>query len=500
MGATEPTAGRRSPRAAADPPFLAVDLGASSGRVVLGRLVRGRRELTLELTEVHRFENRPVRLGGTVFWDFLHLWGNVIQGLSICAASGVRHLAAMGVDSWNLDFGLVDEEGWLLGNPVSYRDQSAGWVAEEIPRRLDPFELYRRTGMPVLPISGLARLIQMGRDSRKGLLELARWCLPIPDLVRFYLSGDASIEETISWGTQLVDLDTRRWSEELIARFGIPRRLLPDQVEPGSPAGTLSRPVAETTGVAPCPVIAVAEHDTVSAAFAAGALEPGAAILSVGTWSILGCPVETPAVSPEAREWGFMTELAYGRLFLAKSGAGFYLLEELVRCWQARGIDCDYQVLAARAVAAAPGRLRIDPDDPVFFSPANLEEVFREYCAATGQEHTEDVGVIVRGLYEGLAASHAKALEQLSRLTRREFRRIVLVGGVVRNSYYCGLVADACGVELIAGPAEATVVGNLCIQALALERARPEELGALVGTSFPIGRYHPGGRESCTGG
>jgi len=479
--------------------FLAVDLGASSGRVCLGSFQGGK----LALAEIHRFANHPVRLGGTVYWDYLHLWDNVLKALSFCSPKGARRLAAMGIDSWNLDFGLVDDEGRLLGNPVAYRDQSAGWVAEEITRRLSARDLYQQTGMPVSPITGLARLIQMGMDSRRGLLDLARYYLPIPDLVRFFLTGEASVEQTISWGTQMVDIGNRSWNRSLMERFAIPQRILPGIVATGQVGEALSREISSVTGIEPCPVVAVGEHDTASAVLAASLLDRDAVILSVGTWSLLGAALDHPLVTEEARDLGFMNEIAYQSILLGKNLMGFYLLEEFLKSWRAKGMLFDYDAVTRLAQAAPAGGLQVDPNDSLFFAPPNVEQAFAEYCRQTGERPVEDPGAIARAVYEGLAASYRRSLAELGSLLKREPRKVVMVGGSVRNGFFCQLVADTCGVEVVAGLPEATVVGNLCVQALALGKLSSGELGDLVAASFPIVSYHPGrsgknqGREAC---
>ncbi len=471
----------------AEKPFLAIDLGASSGRAVVGRLAGGR----LELAELHRFENRAVRLKDTLYWDFLHLWSNVLAALSRCAASGHRELAGIGVDSWNLDFGLLDRDGALLGNPVSYRDQGAASAGAEIAARIGETELYRETGMPVFPASGLARLVRLLAGPSPALLDLAGLYLPIPALVRYFLTGEAAVEETISWGSQLVDLRTRSWSERLIEALRIPARILPPPVPPATVAGALSRPVAQAAGLAACPVVAVAEHDTASAAFTASVLQPHAAVLSAGTWSILGVLVDQPVLSREAREGGFMNELACEGLFLARNTMGFYLQEELIHSLRARGMERDYRALAEMAQRSPAGALRIDPDDPLFYAPGNLQRALEEYCGRTGQPATSDPGTIVRALYEGLAASYAAGLEELGRLTGRRPARMVMVGGGVRNRWFCQLVAEACGLPVLAGPPEATVIGNLCLQALALGRMDRESLQSVLRESFPVQRHGP---------
>jgi len=471
-------------------PFLAIDLGAGSGRVFLGSF----ESCKLEVSEVHRFENRPIRLGGVLYWDFLALWDNVIKGLALCASRGAIELAAIGIDSWNLDFALLGEDGMLLGNPISYRDQGAEWVGKQIASTIGALELYQKTGIPILTITGLARLIQMCRGRAAEMLDLASWYLPIPDLVRFFLTGDASIEETIAWGTQLVDVSSRTWSLELIDLFGIPKRILPELVSAGTIPGSLSQEITEITGLNRCPVATVAEHDTASAVFIAHHFDPEAAILSAGTWSIFGIMIDAPLVSREALEAGFLNEIAYQSIFFGKNLMGFFLLEELLKSWRTKGNECDYDALVQLARTATPGSFLLDPNDPLFFSPSNFDVVFHHYCEKTNQKPVSEIGKIARALYEGLAASYAQALHELSELLHRSFSRIVMVGGGVRNGFLCQLVADACGVEVMTGPAEATVTGNLCVQALALGRIRQEDLSALLEVSFEVGTYHPAPR------
>jgi sugar (pentulose or hexulose) kinase len=393
----------------------------------------------------------------------------------------------VGIDSWNIDFGLVDEQGRLLGNPISYRDPGATWASEEISRRISSFDLYQETGLPVSPITGLARLVQMGKEGHTRHLELARHYLPIADLIRFFLTGDASVEETIAWGTQLLDIGRRSWSIRLIELFDLPQRIFPELVPPGRIAGTLREEVAFLTGLNICPIATVAEHDTASAVFAAHLLDPEAAVLSVGTWSIMGALLEQPLSSQKAQKYGFMNEIASGAFLLGKNLMGFYLLEEFIKRWRAKGMECGYATVMRLARAAPAGGMQLDPNDPLFFSPPNPWAAFQEYCRKTSQKPIDDIGTTARALFDGLANSYAQALAELNELLGKDFRRIVMVGGGVRNGFLCHLVAHACGVELTTGPAEAASVGNLCVQALALERFRVEDLGPVIRQSFPVG-------------
>jgi rhamnulokinase len=246
--------------------FLALDLGAGTGRAILGSLA-GKR---LTMSEIHRFENKPVRLGGAVLWDFLSLWEQVLYSLSLCHSRGLPAPACIGIDSWNLDFGLVDPEGRLLWHPLCYRDQNLVPGRDEIETHIREEELYRETGMPFFNITGLARLFAMSNSPLRPLLDSARYYLPIPDLVRFFLTGEASLEETISWGSQLVSIQTRNWSPRLLSLFGFPERLFPQILSAGRLAGTVTPAISAQTGIPRCPVAVVAEHDTASAFFVAG--------------------------------------------------------------------------------------------------------------------------------------------------------------------------------------------------------------------------------------
>jgi sugar (pentulose or hexulose) kinase len=468
-------------------PLLAIDLGAGSGRVSLG-ILEGTK---LEVREIHRFENRQVRLGGALYWDFLFLWDNVLRALSLCTSLGYAEPDSIGVNSWNCDFALVDGAGKLLGNPVSYRDRGAEEIGGEITSTIGVFDLYRETGIPLFTITGLARLLQMRKERADGLFDLARWYLPIPDLTRFFLTGEASVEETIAWGTQFVDIRSRTWSPRLIDSFNIPKRILPELVPAGTLAGSLSREITDITGVEPCPVVAVAEHDTTSAVLTAHYLDSEAAILSAGSWSILGAVIGAPVLTRRALDLGFMNEIAYGSVFLAKNMMGFFLLEQFLKSWRSKGTACDYDLVKKLAREAPAGAFRLDPNDPLFFSPSNLDTAFSEYCTKSGQDPVDGIGTIARSLFEGLASSYALALEELSGILKRPFSRLVVVGGGVRNSLFCELVANFCRVDVITGPAEATSTGNLCVQALALGRILEEDLGSLIKTSFDVRTYRP---------
>jgi sugar (pentulose or hexulose) kinase len=468
-------------------PYLAFDLGAGTGRAFLGSFDHKR----ILIEEFLRFENKPVRLLGAVYWDFLLIWDKVLQTLVRCSSAGHKALSGIGIDSWNMDFGLVDDEGRLLWNPVSYRDQGGEGVREEFNSRTSELALYRETGIPIFPITGLSRLLQINRFNGREALDSVKYYLPVPDLVRFFLTSQASVEETISWGSQMVSIHKRMWSERVISQFNVNKGILPKLIPAGKVAGYLSDSVTGITGLKRCPVLTVAEHDTMSAVYIAHGLDQEAAILSAGTWSIIGAVIDKPNVTRGALDNGFMNELASESIFFGKNVMGFYFLEELMKIWRVRKIDCDYPVLIDLACSAPSGRLRIDPNDPLFFSPPNAVSVLKQYCDKTGQEYTEDVGILTRGIYDGLALSYADAFRQLKLVLNKSYDRIVMVGGGVRNRFFCQLTSNACGVEVKTGPAEATVMGNLCFQALSLGRIKTEGLSAMLENSCDIISYHP---------
>jgi rhamnulokinase len=460
----------------------AIDLGASSGRVIAGRVGAS----TLDVLRAHRFSNVPVSVLGRLHWDILRLFGDILDGIR--AVEAETELASIGIDSWGVDYGLIGADGELLGNPVHYRDSRTQVAVPEVLARIPAQELYAVTGIQQLPINTIYQLAAMaGTPSLRAASSL----LLIPDLVAYWLTGNAGAEVTNASTTQLLDVQTRTWSTPVIERAGISPRLFPPLRQPGELIGVV-RPNA---GAAPSvPVISVASHDTASAVVAVPASSQDFAYISCGTWSLAGLELSQPVLSDASREANFTNEAGVdGTIRYLRNVMGLWLLQECTRTWIASGLRIDQDRLAADA-AREPGlRFVVDPDDPAFLPPGNMPARIAAACAATGQARPESPAEITRCILDSLALAHRRAVAEAQELSGRHAGVIHLVGGGARNRVLCQLTADACGLPLIAGPAEATGIGNILVQARAL-RAGPSDLDAmraLVRDTQPLQRYDP---------
>ncbi|MFJ6739492.1 rhamnulokinase family protein [Streptomyces sp. NPDC091279] len=430
--------------------FAAVDLGASSGRVMVGRVGRDR----LEMTEVHRFPNRPVRVPEGLRWDLLALYGGVLDGLR--AAGPV---ASVGIDSWAVDYGLLDADGALLGNPVHYRDARTQGVAEKVWATVPAAELYAATGSQDTPISTLYQL-----TSAAGTAQLAhaRRLLLVPDLLTYWLTGTQGTELTNASTTQLIDPRTRDWAYGVAERLGIDLGLFAPLRQPGDPAGVLTPEVLEETGLAgPVPVTAVASHDTASAVAAVPATGERFAYISSGTWSLVGLELDAPVLSEESRAANFTNELGLdGTVRYLRNLMGLWLLQESVRAWG----DPDLGALLLDA-AKVPGlRSVVDAGDAGFLAPGRMPERIAEACRVGGQPVPVTPAEVTRCVLDSLALAHGEAVLEAQRLADRAVDVVHMVGGGTRNALLCQLTADACGVPVVAGPAEAAALGNVLMQ------------------------------------
>ena len=468
-------------------PFLALDLGAASGRAMLCAAGNG----PLEVREIHRFANHPVTLGGGMYWDLLRIWDNVLEAMRKCAAGGARELAGIGIDMWNVDFGLVDSKGSLVRNPLSYRSPACPEAVEEIRSRVSEEELYSITGFGFSPITGLARLLQLRREHGDDFLRGVT-LLPLPDLFRHFLSGSTDIEETVLWGTQLADVRARTVSSTLLGAFGLPRSLIPPVTSCGGPAAELLREVRQATGIERAPVFTVAGHDTVSAALAGAAVgeasgqKSGIAVLCTGSWFVLGRLLAEPRTDAASLARGVANEIApLGNTFYAHNMMGFFFLEELVRQWQLSDPELSWPGLFREAAEAPAFSLSVDSDDPALFSSTNADRSLKDHLACTGQYPAPTRGVVVRAILEGLVLRCRRALREIEALTGSTIARIVVVGGGARNQLLCRMLADGLERPVMVGPAEATVLGNVALQMLGRgDLDGPAEIYRLLGRGF----------------
>jgi rhamnulokinase len=474
----------------------AVDLGASSGRVVVVdiRARGGGKSARTRLREVHRFANVPVLAGGTLYWDILRLYGGVLAGL--LAAGRRAELAAVGVDSWGVDYGLIDDAGMLLGNPVHYRDVRTRGVMDLVREKVPDAELYQVTGIQQLPINTTCQLVAEAASPR---LAAASTLLMIPDLVGYWLTGKAGAEMTNASTTQLLDVHTRTWATSVARWLGIPRHILPPLRAPGEPVGMLLPSVTEQAGLASAPpLIAVASHDTASALVAVPAAGPHFAFISCGTWSLVGMELTEPVLSEGSRVANFSNEAGVdGTIRYLRNVAGLWLLQESMRSWSEAGLRPDLGALLTEAAAAQPLAAVIDPGSERFLAAGDMPGRIAAECKRTGQPPPGSPGATVRCILDSLALAHRRAIAQVQQLSGRHADVVHIVGGGSRNTLLCQLTADACNLPVRAGPPEATALGNALIQARALGVLPDDlpELRAVVSTSHRIARFQPDGNR-----
>jgi rhamnulokinase len=468
---------------------LAFDLGAESGRAILGRFDGDR----LNLTEVHRFPNGPVRTPDGLHWDAPSLFEEMKRGLAL-AVVDCGSLDGIGVDTWGVDFALLDERGELLGLPFHYRDSRTEGVMEKAFERVSREEIFEQTGVQFLPINTLYQLYSMVL-SRSPLLERAATFLTIPDLFNYWLSGRTVCEFTNATTTQFHNPRAGAWATPLLEKLGVPTHILPEIVPPGTVLGPLRRSVADDMAAGPAPLIAPACHDTGSAVAAVPAAGESFAYVSSGTWSLVGVEVAAPVITPEALTNNFTNEGGVGGYRFLKNVTGLWLLQECRRSWAAEGDSLSYDGLIALAEESPPFGPLLDPDHALFLNPADMPSAIAAFCSKTGQAIPEEKGAVVRCALESLALKYRWVVERIEEMQARPVDIVHIIGGGARNRLLCRFTADATGKPVAAGPVEATAAGNILVQMLALGHLSSLAEGReLVRRSFPVERYEPRGR------
>lgn len=436
---------------------LAVDLGAGSGRVLAGKVDNGK--LTLE--ELHRFENPGTRLPGGYHWDLLGLYREILIGIK----EGVRRfktITSLGIDTWAVDYGLLDEKGNLLGLPFQYRDPRTEGMQEKMARLFDPAEQYRQTGIMPFFLNTSTQLLAE-KEGGGSALPVATDLLMVPDLLAYWLTGEKAIERTNASTTQLFDPVKDEWAWPVIEALGLPRQIFGKVIPPGTVIGHLRPELAAEIG-ADFPVIATASHDTASAVAGIPRGEDSA-FLSSGTWCIIGAELLSPVLTDEAREAGFANEQGVeGTTRFLKNVSGLWMIQECRRFWQEQGEDLSWQEMAELADGAEAFTAFVDPDDESFASPGRMPEKIAEFCEKTGQPVPQEKSLILRIATESIALKHAIRFAQLCQLTGRDLTSISMGGGGIQNQLLVQCLADACGVPIHTGPIEATASGNLITQ------------------------------------
>ena len=444
--------------------FLAVDLGASSGRLMDCRW-DGQR---FSLEEMHRFSNGGVHFGSGLHWDVLRIWAEIQSGLMKYRVARNESPAGIGVDTWGVDCCLLDERDRLLGNPYHYRDRRTRGVPAALQSRVSGHEMFRVTGAQSTEHNTCFQLASMVFE-HDHQLQAAHALLMIPDLFQFLLSGEKRAEYTDATTTELYDLQARRWALELMAKLEVPAHIFQDVVLPGTVLGSLLPAVQSECGFShgfPC--IAVASHDTASAVAAIPGLDENCVFLSSGTWSLMGVTADEPNLSDEFFHGGFTNEgAADGGVLLLKNLPGLWILQECVRNWAAAGEQHTWMGLEEAASKATPFRAFIDPAASALQTPQDMRAAVKQYCAESGQPVPETAGEIARCIFESLSFTYREVVENLERITGRDLTTVRIVGGGSLNRFLCQMTADAWGREVVAGPVEAAALGNAMVQAVA---------------------------------
>jgi len=467
--------------------YLAVDLGAESGRTILGQLEH-RRLLT---REVSRFPNAPVRVQGHLHWDVYRLFEEIKRGMTAGLAAAGTQPESLAVDTWGVDFGLLSSDGTVLGLPYAYRDARTLGIMEEFFERMPRDQVYERTGIQFLPFNTLFQLFASIKEE-PGLVERSGALLFMPDLFSYLLTGEKVSEFTIASTSQLLNPRTRTWDAALLSALGAPPRLMQAIVSPGTQLGTLSPSVIRESGLTETQVIATASHDTAAAIAAVPAAGEGWAYISSGTWSLMGVELGSPLINPDVLASNFTNEggVAGSTRFL-KNIAGLWLLQQCRKEWSSVRTP-GYDELTGLVDEASPFGALIDPDCADFLNPPSMTEAIGSYCRRTGQMPPQSPPETVRCILESLALKYRWTLDEIMHLTGKSINRIHVIGGGSRNQRLCQFTADATGLPVFSGPAEATSIGNIMIQALAMGQVSSvEEIRAIIRESVEIKAYEP---------
>ena len=470
--------------------FLGYDFGASSGRAMLG-VFDGER---IEISEIHRFSNDPVTLNGRFVWDVQRLFFEMKQALLKVSRMGIT-IDAIGIDTWGVDYGLLDKNGRLLGIPVHYRDSRTDGLMEKTFEVVSKADIFKATGLAFNQFNTLFQLYAMKLEG-DPTLEMADKLLFMPDLLAYFLTGKTGTEYTIASTSQLSDPSTHEWATDLLDKLGIPTKMLGEITPAGTLRGTLLPEIAKECGVGEIPVIAVGGHDTASAVAAVPAQEDDFAYLSSGTWSLLGVELEKPLTSVEVMEANYTNEGGVmGDIRLLKNIMGLWLIQECKREWDRREDAVGFGELVLMAQEAPAFKAIIDVDDPCFLAPGDMPARIQDYCRRTGQPVPENRGEISRVIYESLALKYRWAIERIENdLIHKPVKVLHIVGGGVNNAMLNQFTANALGRPVIAGPSEGTVIGNLLMQAKAIgDISDMKALRKVVADSFPTQQYLPQG-------
>ena len=444
------------------------------------------------MTENHRFSNDPVTVAGKFTWDMLRIWFEIKNSIRNCSLSDDKDIASIGIDTWGVDFGLLDKRGHLLYTPVHYRDTRTVGVPEKSYELVPKDELYSKTGIQILELNTLFQLLAM-KEEAPEVLEAAQDMLFVPDLLNYFLTGKKQTEYTIASTGQLLDANKRDWDFDLIRKYGLPEKMFTNIVMPGTVCGKLLPEVKEdVNGIDPT-VISIAAHDTGSAVVAVPSPKEKFIFISSGTWSIMGTETSGPIINEKTKEYNFTNEGGYGgTIRFSKNITGLWLEQESRRQWAREGTKYSFDELSEMALASKPLKFLINPDDASFATPGNLPKRIAEFCQKTGQGTPETVGEIVRCIFDSLALRYRWVVDRIDELCAERIPAINIVGGGTKEKMLSQFASDACCRPVYTGPVEATALGNIAAQAIALGEIKDiSEAREVIANSTEMGHFEP---------
>ncbi len=466
---------------------LAFDFGASGGRAILTSFENGK----MKLQEIHRFPNEPVSVNGHLYWDVLRLLHEIKNGL--CKAHAAGGFDSVGIDTWGVDYGLLDKRGDLLANPYHYRDDRTDDMLLEAEKYISMDELYALTGNEIMPINTAFQLLEQKQNAPE-LLENAQCFLMMPDLLAYFLTGDISVERTIAGTSQLFDYKTGGWSSKTVEALGLPEHIFPPLTETGAVKGMLSDEICNELHIPSVPVIAVCGHDTQCAAAAVPCPEALPFLfISCGTWALFGTELDAPVVTEQSAYCNLTNEVGYGNtVTFLKNITGLWMIQETRRTLMAQGRTYSYAEMEKMAAQADAGMRFIDVEAPAFSDPGDMPARIRNWCSESNQPAPEDDGDVIRCIYESLACKFRRTMEEIELCTGRKYERIYMLGGGVKDMLLCQLTADLCGIPVLTGPVEATAYGNAAIQLIAAgEMEDLSQARQAIASSITVKEYTP---------
>jgi len=478
----------------ADLKMLAIDLGASSGRGIIGRF--DGEKLTLE--ENHRFPNEPQNIAGTFSWDIMRIFCEIKNSIRKCALSDDRDITSIGIDTWGVDYGFIDKSGHMLSNPVHYRDERTVGIQDYAFKKVPKSDIYAETGIQFMDFNTVFQLAADVRDN-PALLAAADKMLFVPDLLNYFLTGKKETEYTIASTGAILNAATRQYAYSMMEKLGIPERLFTPIAQPASVIGPLTSQVLSEVGKIGANVVHVGAHDTASAVVAVPAKGDDFVYISSGTWSLLGTEIKAPLITPDSAKYDFTNEGGVGgTIRFLKNIMGLWLEQESKRQWEREGIKVTYDQLSEAAMASKPLQCIINPNDASFSAPGDMPGRIAEYCRRTGQHVPQNRGEIVRCIFDSLALCYRWAVERIDLMKGSRTPFINIVGGGTKEPPLCQLAADCCGRPVYAGPVEATAIGNLSVQMIAAGAIKDvAEARHVVRNSFEIKLYEPKTADSA---